>query len=709
MKTLIITLLFILYISSFVSAQYANLQVKEGCEKARKWYTDTYYSLDDPPNISGEPERLQAYKGIAEAIQSHITMYRVTKDKAHLIKAINMGLGLVSKRTDVIKNVGGTSQIWADSDTYPDEKLGYWYEGFTLAALAELAYIMISEPDYFPELISQPLPVQLITNPMPAVPLPPVPLTTYGAIGSWFRDRVNETMTYYGTVQWSDDAGFLYGDIDSKECDNKFYHQGLEAVNQHAPLTVAAMYLKAIDATSFTNSIPGKIADFYLGQTPVFKNSGKDNPDPDDDPRDIKCDRLNLIGNSNECQSVPIMHLNPIDNSYWWFYHGWSKGLIEPSKNSCANDCRRACSNLTTFLEDFGHADFTMEFPMHSIPFGYFSDGHMIRWRNTFAKLIWDPYHPLGPGFHTAIIGSMDDDVSFIPCKGIFDCNGFWGVPLMFMPLYKFDGADATATSPNVYDIVMGYYQNDVEQAVITNDTKQSNRSIYGLSRLASAQWDKECTNNTLYNRDVVYDQDFFAKNILTIAPQQTTDVFYTKNNSGVPSPFADPETFTDGGSKDRFVIEAGTTVNMRAGERIVVKSGSSAKSGCNFHAYIDPTLASECMDGMRVQNTQNTNRNNSVAATAIPVVFSDKQKISSSSIPWQFSITPNPTSGLFTLQLPENLNGEIFIYNHLSQIIHQQVLASNQQIDLSSQPKGIYFVKVQSADKVYTEKVVVQ
>ena len=41
-KTVIIIIFFILYISSFVSAQYANLQVKEAFDKARKWYTETY-------------------------------------------------------------------------------------------------------------------------------------------------------------------------------------------------------------------------------------------------------------------------------------------------------------------------------------------------------------------------------------------------------------------------------------------------------------------------------------------------------------------------------------------------------------------------------------------------------------------------------------------------------------------------------------------
>lgn len=84
--------------------------------------------------------------------------------------------------------------------------------------------------------------------------------------------------------------------------------------------------------------------------------------------------------------------------------------------------------------------------------------------------------------------------------------------------------------------------------------------------------------------------------------------------------------------------------------------------------------------------------------------------------------ITPNPSTGIFTLQLKENTVGEISIYNPLGQVIYQSnSLPSGTSplrgdrgglgwaIDLSSQPKGIYFLKVQTADKVYTEKVIVQ
>jgi hypothetical protein len=75
-------------------------------------------------------------------------------------------------------------------------------------------------------------------------------------------------------------------------------------------------------------------------------------------------------------------------------------------------------------------------------------------------------------------------------------------------------------------------------------------------------------------------------------------------------------------------------------------------------------------------------------------------------------TIIPNPSNGIFVLQsnFKELLStDQVVIYNVLGTIIYNTNLLQELPIDLSSQPKGIYFVKVQSADKIYTEKVVVQ
>ncbi|MBI3501251.1 MAG: T9SS type A sorting domain-containing protein [Bacteroidetes bacterium] len=82
-----------------------------------------------------------------------------------------------------------------------------------------------------------------------------------------------------------------------------------------------------------------------------------------------------------------------------------------------------------------------------------------------------------------------------------------------------------------------------------------------------------------------------------------------------------------------------------------------------------------------------------------------------------QLIIYPNPSSGIFQIQVGSGQSAtgneyKIEIYNVFGEKMTQSVIPSgarNLSIDLSNQPKGIYFMKVQSESKIYTEKVVIQ
>lgn len=67
----------------------------------------------------------------------------------------------------------------------------------------------------------------------------------------------------------------------------------------------------------------------------------------------------------------------------------------------------------------------------------------------------------------------------------------------------------------------------------------------------------------------------------------------------------------------------------------------------------------------------------------------------------------PNPTAGKFSIKQ----QGEVFIYNSLGQVVYQSTNSPihHLTIDLSSQSKGIYFIKIQSGENFFTEKLVVQ
>lgn len=61
------------------------------------------------------------------------------------------------------------------------------------------------------------------------------------------------------------------------------------------------------------------------------------------------------------------------------------------------------------------------------------------------------------------------------------------------------------------------------------------------------------------------------------------------------------------------------------------------------------------------------------------------------------FDVYPNPTNGIFTINQSNILaNTMITVYDALGNMIHTAKMnQSNQKIDLSFVPKGIYFLKI--------------
>ncbi len=76
-----------------------------------------------------------------------------------------------------------------------------------------------------------------------------------------------------------------------------------------------------------------------------------------------------------------------------------------------------------------------------------------------------------------------------------------------------------------------------------------------------------------------------------------------------------------------------------------------------------------------------------------------------------QFSIYPNPGNGIFNLSSAHpQKESQIVIYNSTGEKIYSDIISSaNLLINLCSQPKGVYFIKLQNGDEVFTDKIIIQ
>lgn len=64
---------------------------------------------------------------------------------------------------------------------------------------------------------------------------------------------------------------------------------------------------------------------------------------------------------------------------------------------------------------------------------------------------------------------------------------------------------------------------------------------------------------------------------------------------------------------------------------------------------------------------------------------------------PQFFTVFPNPSEGLYTIRFNDNGNYLVEIYNSIGNLVKNTTITSSGQIDLSTQPNGLYYVRTNS------------
>ena len=656
MKKIIITLLAITILcqSNVCLAQdFASFPIKEQYDKHQQ--TLVLNGSLNPCNVNHEPCAISNNYGDGNAfiLESYIKMYETTGDKAYLLKFVLDAICMQEHRRDFV----GIEYTPSWGGYCCDGNKCLYHDGNIIWAMSHFIYIIKGEfGQTRPGIYNEPLPQldEIVKAEGQAFFNHYWP--TYGDFAEWLQILAEQTLdTYtYGSVNW-------WGDDTRCYLPTPDHTDRAAQVNLQSGFACALYYFWLTDhghTDYYDKAI--SIASAYKGTYCV------------EIPDILGClghyhDYLDVLGISN--------------SSYLWKHNGWRQ---------------QNCSEYggTNDYEDMSHAALTMQFPrainnkLETGGIKYFDDDDMTLFRNTFLFNIYAGEDENGcPQFHPGIDGN--DDINYrTEFNGL---NSLKTTSLAWMPFYKYD----TYNPPfNVYDIVMKYYTHDILNNI--NNIVYGNEFL-GLSEVVLAQWDKECENLTLYNRDVIYDQDFTVNNKLEVAPQRDGDVNYTLE------PFADYKTydgqttFHDDGATNRFVIQTGKTVNMIAGESITLLPGFVAESGSNFSASINSSI---CTDGLKLSNY------------SFSEIHKEQLNINSR-IRNEFDLTiyPNPTSGKFSIEysFEASASTTLAVFNTIGEIVMQKKGDLPREIDLTGKPQGIYMIKVVDGENVYFKKLIIQ
>lgn len=671
---LFLGLIFLWQSNNFSIAQSnATYSIKEQYDKRQNTFIEN--GSYNPCNVGSVPKDISDLygDGMSYVLESYIRMYETTKDKAYLIKFILDAICMHEHRRDVL---GIDSDPTWGCKSCCNGQICMYHDGLIIWPMSHFVHQVIIEE---PSLYSLPLPQ--ITNTKITNNLFGATFNTYGDFAQWLRIRTEQTLDWYTYGNSGNGFANYWGDDTRCYIPTTDHTDRALVINMQAGFASALFYLGITDPNTDYLHKAVQIAKAYKG-TYIEKHPDIFN--------------LCLFPSSH---TYPVMDLQS-NNSYVWKTNGW--------REITCNDYKEGKNDY----EDISHAIQGLIYPraihnrLESNSVVLFDDNDMTRFRNTFSFNIYAGNSSGCPHFHSGIDG--DDIVNYN--------SGFNGLDalkiraLSWMPFYKYD---SYSSAPDVYDIVMSYYVCDILNNI---NNIESGMDFYGLSEVVAAQWDKECVNLTLYSRDVIYNQDFVVKNKLVVAPQQNDNVHQIGED-----PFAEPKTFVDNGSKDRFVVEAGVTVNMVAGESIELLPGFETRLGSDFSASIN---LSTCTDGMRAANLRRSNTLNNVMikheiynvslTENIDKRFGEITVVENKlNLSDHIVLYPNPNSGQFQIEFLDTdlKSAEIIVYDATGKIVCKQnnIAQNSVQVELCSLQKGIYLVQVLHNGNSYTKRIVLQ
>ena len=529
MKRLLLIVFCFLSVSDRISAQYL-FPVKE--------HYDKIYPTYGSPNVDYTDCTLTG-NGLSWTLSGLLRMYQATGDKAYLVKFMNHCIQLQKNRRD--ERTSGDPALWVRPGDCAGNDINsepLYFNSLLIFPMAEFVNMVIHDPSlYNTTLPIQPYISQDVIDMNTLHQMEPISIIDYGHFALWLGYRVEQTLSYMNANFWDDSYGIRGHNADIHNNGTGIYGGGM---NWESPYGCALLYM----GLTYTDFGFDALRNLYLSKAQKIAGFYKD-----------------FVSFTNLCTGTHfysgyVLTLRTDNNSYVWF----DKSLSIKKDNCLINQLQPNIDWYTEFVEDVAHGAMDLWFvracyetqfaPDNSAP-PYFNHGDMERFRNTFSENIYYT-NSTGAHFHNNVDGTNNPNSEACSPNCPTDFN--YGEALDWMPLYQFDG-----NGPSVYDILMQHVTGLLNTLSTSNLTGAE--PFLGLSEVVKAQWATDCVNLSLYKRDVVYDQDFNVRNILTIEPEESQSTLNTTNS------FADPVIQTN-----TFTIESGVTSNMTAGEEIILR-----------------------------------------------------------------------------------------------------------------------------------------
>jgi hypothetical protein len=441
-------------------------------------------------------------------------MYKTTKDKAYLYKFMLQSMCMLENRHD-IAHVNNEPR-WGDL-TYED--------GYIIGSMSRFVHYVLMEDSLIGKEKVYQFP-EFATNTFNET------FQTFNDFAFWLNSRLTESLDWFiHEGYWKDEFGFL----------DKPYAKDALILNKQIGFARAAFFLGSVNDNAEYQRKAAIVADLFKSTVQFTDFCAK------------------------KSYKAPVLQVTE-DNAYWWYHYGWSVNL-QRCKKLFKWKVSPSLAVYQSSYEDMSHGAVVLYVPIDHYYLNQnspFNLEDMKRFRNTFVKSLYD-----GKGGFYNSVRKNDTLISDNHCRS--DCPHSYHEmkALMYMNYADFD-----KYYPNelgAYEIIMNLYKSD-----LANSISIPNGYCCGMNKghaeVVQAQWKRENIVLNLYQRQLVYDQNFTSSGSLTICPQSSLSAAYAE-------PFVSTETFT---------IEPLVKSEMKAVEKIQLKPGTHFKAGSSVHLKIE-------------------------------------------------------------------------------------------------------------------------